>query len=124
MDKFQPDYGGIESWKGDGIKKAGSTAQSIVEFAPALPVILIILFGIMECGRLLLFYASVTSSREVPGTALQPEMLADIRAHFEDCDGIRTSTKSAAILVPVKTKISLSTMTTVPAPLSRSPSAQ
>ena len=40
-------------------------AQGMVEFALILPVLLMMLLGIMEGGRLLFFYSSVTTaSRE------------------------------------------------------------
>ncbi|MEN4041110.1 MAG: pilus assembly protein, partial [Anaerolineaceae bacterium] len=39
--------------------------QGMVEFALAIPVLLLILFGIIEMGRLMFYYSSVaTASRE------------------------------------------------------------
>lgn len=43
-------------------KSGGLRAQAIVEFAIALPVLLMMLVGIMEVGRMLFMYASVVNS--------------------------------------------------------------
>ena len=46
-------------------KKERQNAQGMVEFALILPILLLVILGIIEFGRLLFFYSSVTSaSRE------------------------------------------------------------
>ncbi len=78
----------------------GFSGQSIVEFALALPVILLILIGIMEFGRLLLFYSSVTSSsREGARYGSAAGDVGGFTPHYKDCAGIRAAAKKAAILV-------------------------
>src|ERR687898_3659473 len=42
-----------------------SSAQAMVEFAIALPILLLLLYGILEAGRLLFIYSTiVTASRQ------------------------------------------------------------
>ena len=46
-------------------RTAGKRAQAIVEFAIVLPILLMLLVGIFEVGRLIFMYAAVTNaSRE------------------------------------------------------------
>jgi hypothetical protein len=68
-------------------------AQSIVEFALVLPVLLLVMFLIIEFGRLLFFYAVVTTSaREAAryGGAAGDIGLGEIDK-YRDCDGIRSA---------------------------------
>ena len=53
----------IMKWKKLNPKK--SKAQAMVEFALALPLLLLLLYGILETGRLLFMYSTVvTASRQ------------------------------------------------------------
>ena len=80
-----------------------SKAQAMVEFAIALPVLLVLLYGILEAGRLLFLYSTVvTASRQAvrygsatgigngTGNASEPR--------YQDCDGIRTAAQRYAYL--------------------------
>lgn len=77
-------------------------AQAMVEFALVLPLLLLLLYGIVEFGRLIFMYASlVTASREgarygaasgeLPGTDPVP--------NYRDCEGIRDAARRSAILM-------------------------
>lgn len=69
--------------------------QGILEFALALPVALILILGILECGRLVITYTAISSaSREGAryGAAVGNDDLG-ILPPFEDCDGIRDAAK-------------------------------
>jgi Flp pilus assembly protein TadG len=98
------------SWKKTGMparKNLAAThslvAQGIVEFALALPVILLILFGIMEFGRLLLFYQAITSSsREGARYGSAAGDVGGFTPHYQDCSGIRLAAKRAAVLSPLQ----------------------
>jgi hypothetical protein len=68
-------------------RKAARRGQGLVEFALAMPVLLLILLGIIEMGRLLFLYSSVASaSREAAryGAAVD---------NFSDCTGIHDAAK-------------------------------
>ena len=81
-------------WKKLNPKK--NKAQAMVEFALALPLLLLLLYGILETGRLLFMYSTVvTASRQAvrygaatgtgngTGNANEPR--------YQDCDGIRAA---------------------------------
>lgn len=75
-------------------KKDKQNAQSMVEFALVLPLLLLILFGLMELGRLLGFYVAVISaSREAARYGSAAGDVGGFVAHYQDCDGIRAAGK-------------------------------
>jgi Flp pilus assembly protein TadG len=74
-------------------------AQAMVEFAIALPILLMLLYGILEVGRLLFTYSSVVNATRqavrwgsttgqgdggIPGNTIA-------YPRYQDCDGIRAS---------------------------------
>lgn len=64
----------------------------MVEFALVIPILLLLVFGIIEAGRLLFLYSAVlSSSREAAryGSA-SGEMSGSLR-YYADCDGIRNA---------------------------------
>ena len=76
-------------------------AQSMVEFALVFPVLLLLIYGIIEFGRLLFIYTAVTtSSREAAryGSAIGN---VGITPRFLDCAGILAAAQRSAILTPV-----------------------
>ena len=75
-------------------------AQGLVEFALVLPILLLIMFGIIEVGRLLVIYSSVgTASREGARYASAVGDSGDGDPYFMDCDGIKGAAKRMGILV-------------------------
>jgi hypothetical protein len=70
-------------------------AQAMVEFAIALPVLLLLLYGILEAGRFLFIYSSiVTASRQaVRYASATGEGLTTTVPRYNDCDGIRQAAK-------------------------------
>jgi len=73
----------------------GARAQAIVEFAIALPLLLAMLIGIIEFGRMMIYYAAVTNaSREAVrfGSAIG---YADNTYYlkYQYCSGIRAAAK-------------------------------
>ncbi|MGE5223245.1 MAG: TadE family protein, partial [Omnitrophica WOR_2 bacterium] len=75
-----------------------SNAQSIVEFALILPLLLMIMFGIIEFGRYLLFFSAVaTASREAARHGAAAGDIGGYIPHYEDCAGIRASAKQVGI---------------------------
>lgn len=68
-------------------------AQAMVEFAIALPILLLLLYGIIEAGRLLFIYSSiVTASRQAAryGAATGDGLTAGV-PRYGDCAGIRAA---------------------------------
>ena len=72
-------------------RSEGRVGQGIVEFAIAIPVVLIVILGTIEFGRLLITHTAISSaSREAAryGAAVGNEDLG-ILPPYEDCVGIR-----------------------------------
>jgi len=80
-----------------------SKAQAMVEFALALPVLLLLLYGILEAGRLIFMYSAiVNASRQAvrygatTGTGNGTGNPSEPR--FQDCDGIRKIAQDLAYI--------------------------
>jgi len=85
-------------WKKPNPKK--SKAQAMVEFAIALPVLLLLLYGIIEVGRWLFIYSSVvTASRQAVryGSATGVGTSTTV-PRYDDCDGIRAAAQHVGFL--------------------------
>ena len=75
----------------------------MAEFAIALPILLLIILGLIETGRLIFIYAGVvTSSREAAryGSAQGLIDKDSIYFKYQDCAGIRETAESVAFLIP------------------------
>ncbi len=73
-------------------------AQSMVEFALVFPVLLLLLYGIIEFGRLLFIYTSVTtSSREAARYGSAVGTVGVVPAYL-DCNGIADAARRSAII--------------------------
>lgn len=65
-------------------------AQEMVEFAIALPLLLLIMLAIIEFGRLLFYYTVVTTgAREAARYGSAAGGLGGVLNYYQDCDGIR-----------------------------------
>ncbi|MFN2212633.1 MAG: Calx-beta domain-containing protein [Anaerolineales bacterium] len=65
-------------------------AQGMVEFALVIPILLLLIFGIIEGGRLLWLYSTVlSSSREAARYGAAAGELSGSLRYYADCDGIR-----------------------------------
>jgi Flp pilus assembly protein TadG len=75
----------------------GYRGQAIVEFAIALPILLALLVGIFEVGRLVFIYSAVTNaSREAARYASAVGLDDSGNAKYQYCDGIRNIAKRSA----------------------------
>src|SRR5215208_4546435 len=84
-------------------------AQAMAEFAIALPVLLLLLYGIIEAGRLLFIYSTVvTASRQAArygtttgdgggATPIYGAPRATV-PRYDDCAGIRGAANAAGFL--------------------------
>lgn len=76
-----------------------SSAQAMVEFAIALPILLMLLYGILEAGRLLFIYSSiVTASRQAVRYGSATGVGTGGVLRYRDCAGIRASAQRADFL--------------------------
>lgn len=69
-------------------------AQTMVEFALVFPIVLLIVYGIIEFGRMLFIYNSTTSAAR-EGTrygAAAGDVTGSMLPHYADCDGIMNAT--------------------------------
>ena len=75
--------------------KGGIFAQAMVEFAIVLPILLLVIIGLFEFGRLIFIYSSVvTAAREAArygsSSNWNPDITRrDYEGQFRDCAGIR-----------------------------------
>lgn len=75
-------------------------AQAMVEFALVLPLLLLLLYGILEAGRLLFIYSTiVTASRQAVryGSATGQGLTTTV-PRFQDCAGIRLAAQKVDFL--------------------------
>lgn len=79
-------------------------AQSMVEFALVFPLLLVITYGIIEMGRMLFIYISITgAAREGARHGAAAGDLDDLTRtpHYADCDGILDAVRSSVFLTPI-----------------------
>lgn len=75
-------------------------AQTLVEFALILPILLMIIYGLLEVGRLIFIYSTVVSaSREAAryGSATGLNVTGGV-ARYRDCAGIRAAAQNVDFL--------------------------
>lgn len=78
-------------------------AQGMLEFALVLPLLLLLIFGIIEFGRLLFIYSAVfTASREAAryGSAVGDNGSGTLR--YKDCEGIRAAAMGMGSLAGIE----------------------
>lgn len=79
-------------------KPGHQNAQGMVEFALALPILLLVVYGLLEVGRLVFIYSSViTASREAVryGSA---NGLINSSEQYQDCVGIKAAAQKVDFL--------------------------
>jgi Flp pilus assembly protein TadG len=79
------------------VLKGKSRAQALVEFSLVVVLLFMLIFGILEVGRLLFVYAAViTSSREAVRYGSVSGVNDDGNLHYQDCAGIRDTARRLA----------------------------
>jgi Flp pilus assembly protein TadG len=77
-------------------------AQGMVEFALVLPILLLLMFGIIEFGRLLFMYVSVSSaSREAARYGAAVGDVGGGTLRYQDCDGIVAAASRVGVLAGI-----------------------
>ena len=77
-------------------------AQALVEFALALPILLLVVYGLLEAGRLIFVYAAITTaSREAVRYASAAGRVTEGSPllSYNDCDGIRARARNTGFLL-------------------------
>jgi Flp pilus assembly protein TadG len=79
-------------------------AQAIVEFAIALPILMFMLVGILEVGRMMFIYASVTNASREAARYASAVGLNDTGTSdkVNDCAGIRDIARRSAFMVSLQ----------------------
>ncbi len=81
-------------------KRGAGRAQAMVEFALALPIFLLIIYGLLEVGRLIFMEAAVaTASREGARYASAWGVNSSSIQQYNDCTGIRNAAKNTGFLL-------------------------
>src|SRR5574338_843270 len=74
-------------------------AQAMVEFAIVLPLLLLLLYGLLEVGRLLFIYSTVvTASRQAARYGATTGGGTGRVARYQDCAGIRLAANKVDFL--------------------------
>ena len=74
-------------------------AQAMVEFAIALPILLMLLYGLLETGRLLFLYSTiVTASRQAARYGSTTGVGTSTVPRYQDCAGIRAAAQRVDFL--------------------------
>jgi hypothetical protein len=80
-------------------KNKKTRAQAMVEFMLALPILLIILYGLIEVGRLaFIFSSTANASRQAARYGAASGEINDV-AFYQDCDGIRDVAYESAFII-------------------------
>lgn len=79
-------------------KKKNQRAQAMMEFALALPVLIVLLYGIVELSRLIFIFASVANASRQAARYGAGSGELDGVTYYQDCDGIRDTANRSALL--------------------------
>jgi Flp pilus assembly protein TadG len=80
-------------------------AQGVVEFALILPILLMIVYGLLEVGRLIFVYSTVVSASREGARYGSATGVSDagVVPRYQDCDGIRAAADKVDILGAINT---------------------
>ena len=88
----------MENTKRAGARVHEPEGQGMVEFALVMPVFLLLVLGIVEFGRLMTAYSSVsTASRDAARYAVSVGDTPSGIPHYQDCLGIREAAEKVAV---------------------------
>ena len=74
--------------------------QAMAEFALVLPILLLVIIGLLEAGRALFIYNSVTNaSRDAVRYASAFGVNGDGELFYQDCEGIRNAARKTGIML-------------------------
>jgi hypothetical protein len=80
-----------------------SRAQAMAEFALVLPILLMVVFGLLEVGRVIFIYSSaINASRDAVRYASVYGVNANDNLQFRDCAEIRNIARRTGFLLPLE----------------------
>ncbi|HXQ35370.1 MAG TPA: TadE family protein, partial [Anaerolineales bacterium] len=81
----------------------GHHAQAMVEFAIALPILMALLVGILEVGRMVFIYAAVTNASREASRYASAVGKEDVHGYekYRYCEGIQNAANHSAFLIPL-----------------------
>jgi hypothetical protein len=74
-------------------------AQAMVEFMLVLPILLLLLYGIIEVGRLIFIFASVANASRQAARYGSASGEINNKTFYQDCDGIRAVANESAFII-------------------------
>jgi Flp pilus assembly protein TadG len=90
-------------WLSNRKKTLPEKAQGMVEFALVLPLLLLVILGLIEAGRLLFIYSAVsTATREAARYGAAAGNVGGNIPHYKDCNGIKASAQRIGNLVSIE----------------------
>ena len=99
-------------------KQSHPRGQSMAEFALALPILLLVVYGLLEVGRAVFMYAAVVNaSREAVRYATAYGVNDSNVLHVQNCAGIRETAKRVAFLLALNDDDIVITYDTGPDPV-------
>ena len=91
----------MKIWK---LNPKKSKAQALVEFAIVLPLLMLLLYGLLEAGRILFLYSTVvTASRQAVRYGSTTGAGTNGVFRYQDCAGIKNAASRVAFLGPFDT---------------------
>ena len=79
------------------------SAQAVVEFALVLPILLLLLYGMIEIGRLVFVFASVANaSRQAARYGSASGEINNSTYYYQDCDGIRKVANQSSYIIKIE----------------------
>jgi hypothetical protein len=85
-------------------KRIRSKGQSLLEFGMAFPLLMMLVIGVMEMGRLIYIYSAVTTaSREGARYGFSLGQTPGGVPYYEDCDGIREAARASTSIAGIST---------------------
>jgi len=83
--------------------RSHSRGQAMLEFSMVLPILMLVVFGLLEVGRAVFMYAAVTSaSREAVRYATAYGVNESDVLHFQNCAEIRDTARQVGFLLDLE----------------------
>ncbi len=85
------------------VSKSLSRGQSMVEFSMVLPILMVVIFGLLEVGRAVFMYAAViNASREAVRYATAYGVDESDVLNYQNCAEIRNDCETGGFLLPLE----------------------
>ena len=106
------------------LKPGHKNAQGMVEFALVMPILILIIYGLLEVGRLVFIYSNVVTAAREGARYGSTTGMVDIYHQYKDCEGIRDAAKNVDFLNAIdRNNITIDYYFDVPDPITHDPVA-